>query len=52
MQCMILKYDLKEADLNNLCKQTGCNYFEQEGQMSLYFKEEGQDVPILLTWLP
>ena len=38
--------------LNNLCKQTGCEYFEQEGQMSLYFKQEGKDVLILLTWLP
>ena len=37
--------------LNNLCKQTGCKYFEQEGQLSLYFKQEGQDMPILLTWL-
>ena len=37
--------------LNNLCKHTGCKYFEQEGQM-FYFKQEGQDVPILLTWLP
>ena len=36
---------------NNLCKQTGCKYFEHKGQMSLYFKREGQDVPILLTWL-
>ena len=33
---MILKHDLNE----------------QEGKMSLYFKQEGQDVPILLTWLP
>ena len=37
--------------LNNLCKQTGCNV-EQEGQISLYFKQEETDVPILLTLLP
>ena len=40
---MFLKHDLKEAHLNNLCKQTGCKYVKQEGQMSLYFKQEGQD---------
>ena len=39
-------------DLKNLCKQTGSKCVEQEGQMSLYFKQEGQDVPILITWLP
>ena len=32
--------------LNNLCKQAGSKDVEQEGQMSLYFKQEGQDVPI------
>ena len=53
---MILKHDLKEADvvvhLNNLCKQTGCKYFEHEAQISRFFKQEGQYVRILLTWLP
>ena len=38
--------------LNNMCKHTGFKYFEQEGQMSLYFKQDGQYVRILLTCLP
>ena len=39
--------------LNNLCKQTKCKYFEHEGQIFRgFFKQEGQDVHILLTWLP
>ena len=46
---MILKHDLKgrrysSIHLNNLCKRTGCKYFEQEGQMYLYLKQEGQNV--------
>ena len=45
----IKKSRYSSVHLNNLCKQTGCKYFEQEGQMSLYFKQEGNDVPILLT---
>ena len=54
---MILKHDLNGSrcssiHLNNLCKRTGRKYFEQEGQMYLYLKQEGQDVPLLLTWIP
>ena len=53
---MILEHDLKGSrcssiHLNNLCKRTGCKYLEQEGQMYLYLKQEGQDVPLLLTWV-
>ena len=50
---MILNHDLKETDavqyMQITCKQTGSKYFEKEGN---YFKQEDQDVPILLTWLP
>ena len=53
---MILKHDLKKADavqyIQITFQQTGCKYFEKEGQMSLYFKKEDQYVPTLLTWLP